>query len=169
MPKNKQRTCKAKEDELPGYSQDEIAFMRNVAGSTKIRPDGMIELPLPFTEPNPTFPFNRKVALSRTKNTLQRMKEKDPEFFQKALEKFAQNVDRKHPRFEPVPANQKFNNDGHSYWIPQFAVKQKTAYEIRLSLVGSEMCIRDRALHVRCLPFGIFSVYLHELFCLACR
>ena len=24
------------------------------------------------------------------------------------------------------------------------AVKQKTAYEIRLSLVGSEMCIRDR-------------------------
>ena len=26
-------------------------------------------------------------------------------------------------------------------------LKQKTAYEIRLSLVGSEMCIRDRVLH----------------------
>ena len=26
----------------------------------------------------------------------------------------------------------------------QFFFKQKTAYEIRLSLVGSEMCIRDR-------------------------
>ena len=26
-----------------------------------------------------------------------------------------------------------------------FFFKQKTAYEIRLSLVGSEMCIRDRA------------------------
>jgi len=25
-----------------------------------------------------------------------------------------------------------------------FFLKQKTAYEIRLSLVGSEMCIRDR-------------------------
>jgi len=25
-----------------------------------------------------------------------------------------------------------------------FFFKQKTAYEIRLSLVGSEMCIRDR-------------------------
>jgi len=29
-----------------------------------------------------------------------------------------------------------------------FFFKQKTAYEIRLSLVGSEMCIRDRVLHV---------------------
>ena len=27
-----------------------------------------------------------------------------------------------------------------------FFFKQKTAYEIRLSLVGSEMCIRDRDL-----------------------
>ena len=27
-----------------------------------------------------------------------------------------------------------------------FFFKQKTAYEIRLSLVGSEMCIRDRVL-----------------------
>src|SRR5660398_288257 len=30
-----------------------------------------------------------------------------------------------------------------------FFFKQKTAYEIRLSLVGSEMCIRDRAWIVR--------------------
>ena len=29
-------------------------------------------------------------------------------------------------------------------WIPDADTKQKTAYEIRLSLVGSEMCIRDR-------------------------
>ena len=29
-----------------------------------------------------------------------------------------------------------------------FFFKQKTAYEIRLSLVGSEMCIRDRAITV---------------------
>ena len=28
------------------------------------------------------------------------------------------------------------------FWV--FFFKQKTAYEIRLSLVGSEMCIRDR-------------------------
>ena len=30
-----------------------------------------------------------------------------------------------------------------------FFFKQKTAYEISLGLVGSEMCIRDRAAHVR--------------------
>src|SRR5665809_56638 len=29
-------------------------------------------------------------------------------------------------------------------WLFFFFFKQKTAYEIRLSLVGSEMCIRDR-------------------------
>ncbi len=29
-----------------------------------------------------------------------------------------------------------------------FFFKQKTAYEIRLSLVGSEMCIRDRTTRV---------------------
>src|SRR5660397_283859 len=34
-----------------------------------------------------------------------------------------------------------------------FFVKQKTAYEIRLSLVGSEMCIRDRC--VRLMIIGI--------------
>ena len=31
---------------------------------------------------------------------------------------------------------------GHLTFL--FFFKQKTAYEIRLSLVGSEMCIRDR-------------------------
>ncbi len=33
-------------------------------------------------------------------------------------------------------------------WISFFFFKQKTAYEIRLSLVGSEMCIRDRTTRV---------------------
>src|SRR5660397_282343 len=31
-----------------------------------------------------------------------------------------------------------------------FFFKQKTAYEIRLSLVGSEMCIRDRNIAANC-------------------
>ena len=33
------------------------------------------------------------------------------------------------------------------YYFSVFFFKQKTAYEIRLSLVGSEMCIRD-SLHI---------------------
>ena len=118
-----------KEDELPGYSQDEITFLNNVLRNTKIRPDNMIELPLPFKEANPKFPFNRKVALERTKNTLNRMRKREPEFFKKTLEKFAQNVDRRYPRFEPIPNAQKFNSEGHAYWIPQFSVKQKAKLE----------------------------------------
>ncbi len=35
-----------------------------------------------------------------------------------------------------------------------FFFKQKTAYEIRLSLVGSEMCIRDRTTRVSNLQLG---------------
>ena len=35
-----------------------------------------------------------------------------------------------------------------------FFFKQKTAYEIRLSLVGSEMCIRDRTYPPKNAPKG---------------
>ena len=38
----------------------------------------------------------------------------------------------------------KKNKSNLNYFCPLFFFKQKTAYEIRLSLVGSEMCIRDR-------------------------
>ena len=36
--------------------------------------------------------------------------------------------------------------------------KQKTAYEIRLSLVGSEMCIRDRGRAVELAQEGLLQV-----------
>src|SRR5660397_267203 len=37
-----------------------------------------------------------------------------------------------------------FSNSSSFFFSSFFFFKQKTAYEIRLSLVGSEMCIRDR-------------------------
>ena len=55
-----------REDELPGYTSDEMTFLNDVLKGTKIRPDNMIELPLPFTEKNPKFTFNRTTALQRT-------------------------------------------------------------------------------------------------------
>ena len=115
----------SKEDELPGYTQEEILFLKDVITKTKIRPDNMIELPLPFTETRPTFAFNRTLAKKRTTNTLETMRKKEPEFFQKCIEKFAKNSDKEHPRFEHVPYAQKYNADGQAYWIPLFSVKQK--------------------------------------------
>ena len=115
----------SKEDELPGYSQDEIAFLNDVLRKVKQRPNNMIELPFPFTEAKPTFSYNRTVAFERTKNTLNTMRKKEPEFFQKSLEKFSKNIDIPHPRFEPVPYAHRHNKDGHAYWIPIFCVKQK--------------------------------------------
>ena len=106
----------------------------------------MIELPLPFAEYNPKFPFNRKVAMSRTANTLKTMQKKQPEFFQKNLEKFAKNVDRQCPRFEPVPPNNKYSKDGYAYWIPLFSVKQKGKARIVFdSAARTEgTCINDK-------------------------
>ena len=45
-----------------------------------------------------------------------------------------------------------------------FFFKQKTAYEISLGLVGSEMCIRDSCLHN-----GSYSMNIHRLFNLVYR
>ena len=113
-----------KEDELDGYSNDDRAFLNQVVPNVRVRPDRMIELPLPFREARPTFPFNRTIALKRTESALKSLR-KTPEFFQKTLDKFALNVDREIPRFEPVPQEHRFNKDGHAYYIPQFSVNQK--------------------------------------------
>ena len=74
------------------------------------------------------------------------MRKKEPEFFQSNLEKFAQNIDREYPRFEPVPANHKFPKDGFAYWIPLFSVKQKGKARIVFdSAVKSDnVCINDK-------------------------
>ena len=114
-----------KEDELKGYSQDETAFLRKVAHHAHQRRDGMIELPLPFIEDNPTFPYNRGTALQRTKTEHEKLRKRRPKEFQSALDKFAKNINMNHPRFVPVPYNQRHNTNGHAYWIPLFSVWQK--------------------------------------------
>ena len=104
----------------------------------------MIELPLPFMEAQPTFPNNRTIALKRTESTFNTMK-KDLEFFQKALDKFALNVDREAPRFEPVPKEHRFNKDGHAYYIPQFSVNKKGKARIVFDSAAKKdgVCIND--------------------------
>ena len=114
-----------KEEELKGYSQDETIFLRKVANHGHQRSDGMIELPLPFIEDNPTFPYNRTVALQRTKMELEKLRKRRPKEFQSALDKFAKNINMKQPRFVPVPFNQRHNTNGYAYWIPLFSVWQK--------------------------------------------
>ena len=43
----------------------------------------------------------------------------------------------------PTFCRENFRVDAEPEDVLEFFFKQKTAYEIRLSLVGSEMCIRD--------------------------
>ena len=133
-----------KEDELDGYNNDERAFLNQVVPNVRVRPDRMIELPLPFREANPIFPFNRTIALKRTESALKSLK-KTPEFFQKTLDKFALNVDREIPRFEPVPQEHRFNKDGHAYYIPQFSVNQKGKARIVFDSAAKTqgVCIND--------------------------
>ena len=102
-----------REEELPGYSNDERTFLTEVVRKVRIRPDNMIELPLPFKEAKPKFPYTRGIALKRTENAFKSMR-KDPEFFQKTLDKFSINVDRETPRFEPLPPEYRYNKEGHA-------------------------------------------------------
>ena len=106
----------------------------------------MIELPLPFTETRPTFTFNRTLAKKRTTNTWETMRKKEPEFFQKCIDKFAKNSDKEHPRFEHVPYAQKYNADGQAYWIPLFSVKQKGKARIVFDSAAKTdgTCINDK-------------------------
>ena len=57
-----------KEDELFGYSNDKRAFLNQLVPNVRVRPDRMIELPLPFREAKPAFPANRMIALKRTES-----------------------------------------------------------------------------------------------------
>ena len=114
-----------KNDELPGYSQDEISFLKKVVTNVRQRKDRMIELPLPFKDLRPNFPFNRSLAYKRTKQTLERMKVKNPDVFQSSLDKFAKNLNLENPRFVPVPKKFRHKYNGKEYWIPLFSVWQK--------------------------------------------
>ena len=106
----------------------------------------MIELPLPFTETEPKFPINRNTALKRTQSTLQTMRKREPEFFNKNIEKFAKNINGPFPRFEPVSHQFRFNNTGTAYWIPLFAVKTKGKARIVWDSAArtGETCINDK-------------------------
>ena len=92
----------------------------------------MIELPLPFKEAKPKFPYTRGIALKRTENALKSMR-KDPKFFQKTLDKFSINIDRETPRFEPVPPKHRYNKDGYAYYIPQFSVEPTPTWCVKLT------------------------------------
>ena len=74
------------------------------------------------------------------------MRKKEPEFFQSNLDKFAQNIDRAHPRFEPVPPQHKYSNNGNAYWIPLFSVKQKGKARIVFDSAArtGDVCINDK-------------------------
>ena len=49
-----------KEEELPGYFNEELAFLNHVVPNVPVRPDCMIELPLPFREANLSFQQNSR-------------------------------------------------------------------------------------------------------------
>ena len=133
-----------REEELPGYSNDERAFLDQVVRKVRIRPDNMIQFPLPFKEAEPLFPNNRMIALKRTESALQTLRKK-PEFFQKTLDKFSLNVNREVPRFEQVPPKHRFAKDGHAYYIPQFSVEQKGKARIVFDSAAKKegVCIND--------------------------
>ena len=74
------------------------------------------------------------------------MRKKEPEFFQKCIEKFTKNSDKEHPRFEHIPYAHKYNADGQAYWTPLFSVKQKGKARIVFDSAAKTqgICINDK-------------------------
>ena len=114
-----------REGEVKDYSQAEKKFLQMTISGIKHRQDGMIEVPLPFKTDHPQFAWNRGVALSRTRSTLQNLRRKNPEMHASSLKKFSKNVDLPYPRFIPTPPQLQKPQDGYAYWIPLFSVWQK--------------------------------------------
>jgi len=139
-----------KEDELMDYSQDDRKFLEQVVTQVRQRADGMIELPLPFRNIEPSFTNNAKYARSRTKQVAEKLK-KHPERLASTLEKFKKNLYTRHPAFVPVPRehqSQKYQK-GRAYWIPLFDVwknqKARIVFDSATTVTG-EKCLNDMLL-----------------------
>lgn len=89
------------------------------------RPDGMLELPLPFMLEEQEFAYNKSVALNRTRSTLENLRRKYPEVFQSSIEKFNRNIQTNNPRFIQTANEKNTNPKDRTYWIPIFSVWQK--------------------------------------------
>ena len=81
----------------------EKTFLQMTVTGIRHRPDGMIEVPLPFKTERPQFKKNRTVALKRTEATLRKLKRTNPAMHESSLKKFSKNVDLPFPRFIPTP------------------------------------------------------------------
>ena len=88
---------------MKDYSQMEKKFLQMTVTGIRHRPDGMIEIPLPFKTDQPKFDWNRKVALERTRATLRNLRTNNPEMHASSLKKFSKNVDLPFTRFIPTP------------------------------------------------------------------
>ena len=134
---------------MQDYSQLEKKFLQMTVTGIQHRPDGMIEVPLPFKTGQPTFSWNRGVALSRTESTLRNLRRTNPEMHASSLKKFSKNVDLPFPRFIPTPPHLKRPQDGCAYWIPLFSVWQKEkariVFDARASPQGIE-CLNEQLL-----------------------
>ena len=137
-----------KEDEYLGYSQDETTFLQKVVPNIHCQANGMIQLPLPFRQPNPTFTNNQAMARQRTTKTLINMKKKHPQVFESSLKKFPINLDPKDPQYVPVPHQYQYNHDGHANWISLFSVWQKQKARIVFDAAAKTqgVCLNDHLL-----------------------
>ena len=73
----------------------------------------------------PDIPIQPRNRASTDKIRAKKLQKQRPEEFQSALDKFAKNINIKHPRFIPVPHCRLYDTKGYTYWIPLFSVWQK--------------------------------------------
>ena len=135
-------------DEMMVGSRDDEEFFRKTVIYTRHRPDGMIEIPLPFKEEGPHFVKNRNMAFKRTSSTLSNLRQKDPEMWQSSIVKFAKNLKTSTQRFEEVTKKNAYPSMDKAYWIPLFSVWQKGKSRIVFDARAptQDVCLNDKLL-----------------------
>ena len=108
------------DDESPGLSKDDQAFLQKLSSEIRVSESGHIEVPLPFRHDNPVMPNNKLETFHRSNSTLSRLKRDEPKL-RSCLDVMQKYIDADH--VEEVPPEE-FTplRPNHAWWIPVFSV-----------------------------------------------
>ena len=135
-------------DEMMVRSREDEEFFLKAATKARQRPDGMIEIPLPFKSDEAKFVSNRNMAFQRTRSTLVNLRKSNPEMLRSSLDKFDKNLKTSTPRFVQVSRKDSQAHTRRAYWIPLFSVWQKEKSRIVFDAKAptKDVCLNDTLL-----------------------
>ena len=133
------------DQEIVGLSRQEEKFLRLLNDDIHINDKGSIVLPLPFKSDIPRLPDNFNLVLTRTKNTLSRVK-KDADKLNECIKVMQKYLDAGHVEMVPEAEYRPLRTK-QAWWIPIFPVIHPKKNKLRLVFDSSARyngtCLND--------------------------